>query len=1297
MKLEDIFFKKFFYPFLIGIFLSTLVITIFLAAFTNNNYCIRTRNNVINLEKKYSKLNINSVNTLITMSFQKIQASLNEQIILYQKISNELITSKKSPILNNTFLKSYISMDENYCINNEKESSYTAYWLLDNETAEEDLDNESKKEVKLQLITYSNMISNIDSGLQATQPNAISFYFYFDKTELYISYPIISDCKDNYFYEMKNLTYGDDDIVTCINDEGVYYNVYKLKCEPFFMTMLKSKTNAFDNNYLLNQNKTIFITNYYSDADDLSEREYSICIEFIDPITKDKAYVCADVYNEDMVASLENLNSNIIGYFFITNIGFNNVFYFPQGTISPKTSTENIYKWSNEFSLSEKVYFYNNIRKIFSSNYIEYLSDYSINNEIFVNGKNSSEQYFLKNGKKIRYSIYPIILENLNGQKEHIFSIIYVYKEDLFLEEINSYSSSIAAKILLELGIFIIFGSGLLYIIFLTFNTLAKYIVIPIKNVNYMLKGINIGGEDRLNYLDFLKKKQDDNLEKLEKMYLYELNNENNENNENDLIEQTGNDLDNEYEYGNDKKENTNLINKMSPKDSKGSINPDKDFNEKYDEESNYIKKESSFYDFDEQLLQYRPLEIERLTESLINLKSALNFTSEDRQVEKIIDYSKSEDIFRTFKNKEGAFICQSNIGNLQSQLLKYDKAIYHLALSLQDNQLKKFLNRNLNDELDESDSLINKILYSFNKEKNKTKNNILSIKQMNNSKENFSQKIIGILINTRYCRLIQVYYMFFKNLKKLKKSNNDLINGLFMNTQFHTIKYYHKIIIQFIFLSYIKNDLVKIGESILDYIEFLIKFKFKTSSDNKYFLKIKNKEISEYKIKKKYKKNIFNKIIKWFDLFDNYISYVKDNSTIGQDKSIVDYLSSMLNSENNEFNLESQSTVMFRVNIQRGYFLKAKFCLCSTNYKDALFYFIRAAKRKTIIIDGLIKKRSLKHIYKLLLKMKKNYEIFKLNHLNFEQEINSLQNNKNKKYLFKPEKVQSTDLITFEKIIEGIKMEISKDIEECNAKQEKDIIILIDFNKYNNNPNEDLNTIKYKVDRFIDQTIIILNNYLSLNDRFGVFIYTKDYHIICPLINVNEIDTNSFSKDLMQYKSTFFNEGNESEEYDLDLNIKFNLGPNNNISEHSEEDSFDLNDKEGNDNNKIIGFVNAINYINSYSKMKESSTNEKYIIIFTDIFNVRINDDKKIEKIFGKLKGDERSILLLVGKNKNLNLKKEKYNNFENKKFEKLIVDKFGEKSEIIYFENMKKIKTILYSNKVIKDEIIYPNEIYK
>ena len=42
-------------------------------------------------------------------------------------------------------------------------------------------------------------------------------------------------------------------------------------------------------------------------------------------------------------------------------------------------------------------------------------------------------------------------------------------------------------------------------------------------------------------------------------------------------------------------------------------------------------------------------------------------------------------------------------------------------------------------------------------------------------------------------------------------------------------------------------------------------------------------------------------------------------------------------------------------------------------------------------------------------------------------------------------------------------------------------------------------------------------------------------------------------------------------------------------------------------------------------------------------------------------------------------------------------MTNKFGEKSDVIDFENMKKIKTILSSNNFIEDEIIYPNEIYK
>ena len=69
-------------------------------------------------------------------------------------------------------------------------------------------------------------------------------------------------------------------------------------------------------------------------------------------------------------------------------------------------------------------------------------------------------------------------------------------------------------------------------------------------------------------------------------------------------------------------------------------------------------------------------------------------------------------------------------------------------------------------------------------------------------------------------------------------------------------------------------------------------------------------------------------------------------------------------------------------------------------------------------------------------------------------------------------------------------------------------------------------------------------------------------------------------------------------------------------------------------------------------------------------------------------------------------NLQKEKKINFlvvgkfkqENEEEFKLsLVDYFGDKSEVIPFDNMKQIKSILSSNNIINDNIIFPNEVYK
>ena len=633
-----------------------------------------------------------------------------------------------------------------------------------------------------------------------------------------------------------------------------------------------------------------------------------------------------------------------------------------------------------------------------------------------------------------------------------------------------------------------------------------------------------------------------------------------------------------------------------------------------------------------------------------MDLKTAMNLTSSDGEKEQIINYSQSEQIFRQFKNNEGAIICHSNIGNLHSQLLKFDKAIYHLNLALQDTKLKKFLNQNLSDQLDEDDSLYFKIANTYNENKKNEKNNILIQKQINKSKNNFSQKLIGVLINSRYPRLIYAYYMFFKNMQKLLKINNDSIKGQFMNTKFHTINYYHKIIIQFIYLSFTKNDLVKIGESILNYIEFLIKFKFKTSSSDKYFLKIHNRNKAEFKEKQNYKKKIFDKIINWFNLFDNYISYIKDNSSLIDSKSFVNYFSHNLISENFEYNLESQTAFMFKINIQKSIFLKGKFCLCCKNYNDALFYFISAAKKKSIVIDGLIKKRSLKHIYKLLIKMDKKYKKFGINNLTFNKGIIKLKRLSSKTINIK-NKIEikgKNSKIIFKKEFENIKGKIIEDINECNAKQEKDLIILIDFNIYNKKGEKIVNQ-NHKINLFIEETMLILNNYLSSSDRLSVFIHSKNYQIICPLMKVDQIDNDSFSKDLIYYKNKILNVVKEKEYNDNNLDFKeFNLGGNIS-SDHSQEESFEIYENEENNNDnydKINGFVKSINYIINYSQMKEKINNEKYIIIFTDMLNVPLIEDESIKDIFEKLNGSKFIILLLVGKKKNSKLQKDIINN---------------------------------------------------
>ena len=418
----------------------------------------------------------------------------------------------------------------------------------------------------------------------------------------------------------------------------------------------------------------------------------------------------------------------------------------------------------------------------------------------------------------------------------------------------------------------------------------------------------------------------------------------------------------------------------------------------------------------------------------------------------------------------------------------------------------------------------------------------------------------------------------------------------------------------------------------------------------------------------------------------------MRNNTPLGDDTSLLELLSNK-DILNMDLDSAEQSIFLFKINVQKGEFLKGKLALYCKNYNDALFYFIRASKKKSIIIDGLIKKKALKHIYKIIDILLKKFKNYGINKMNMEEKIFEYEKMKYKYNIDRKKGKENNEkkLVTFDKNLKEIKNSLIEDINKCNLKQAKDVIIIIDFNIYNLNE-DNVEQINFsKIDSFIEQTKLILDEYLSSNDKIGIFIYKEQYQIICPLITKNKVDINSFSNDLIYHKNKIF-DINETENSEIGENKENPIDNFNNFSsEGSQENSIKNIEKEKTNNfNVIKNLINTINYIQTYLNIKQSKQNEKYIILFTDLFDIYSMENENIKKCFDMLNKNKEIVFLIVGKKNN-------FEDIEDDEINRTIADKFNEKSEIIYYENMKKIKIILSNNIEIKDEIIYPNEIYK
>ena len=124
---------------------------------------------------------------------------------------------------------------------------------------------------------------------------------------------------------------------------------------------------------------------------------------------------------------------------------------------------------------------------------------------------------------------------------------------------------------------------------------------------------------------------------------------------------------------------------------------------------------------------------------------------------------------------------------------------------------------------------------------------------------------------------------------------------------------------------------------------------------------------------------------------------------------------------------------------------------------------------------------------------------------------------------------------------------------------------------------------------------------------------------------------------------------------------------------------------------------IDSLNYCINYLLMKNNPDNENYVLYFTNLFsdeneenNIYLNNRFKLH--INRIKKDRTINFILVCRiNNNIQ------NNIRDEIVNNKILNGFGDKSEFINYDNMKKIKTLLSRNTIINDKIIFPNEIYQ
>ena len=460
MKLEDKFFKTFFYPFLIAITISILMVSIILSRYSNNYLDKRSAKDIYEMEKKYASININSLNILLTNTLLKAQVGLLEQLTFYQNISSKITDRSKSTIGKDVYNVVEVQTKE------PERKEYASIWFVDRDKLNNS-DIDPLSDLYQQISIFSQLTQSLYSVYNSMNETLLSMYFLFEDTNLFIAYPYtyfarVKLLKSFYDYETNPSWYTDEN--------GNIINYYRIRCRNFYNDIMKAKEEIFDMNINDQPDRKIYITTpYHQLGSNSDEIIFTLCIQFNDNISHKNSYICGDINGDKLFNSFDNFNEKLIGYLTIVSIGFNNAFYFPQMSTNGygKTTTEYIFRWDKDYYLEEKLDFVNIIQKNITSNYFKLIdkekiktNPISIFNEIYIDNERGENQYFYFNKEKYNYCIFPIILETLNiinktMHFEHVLSIVYLFNKKLFYQQILEYQNNSSSKIILQLVLFI--------------------------------------------------------------------------------------------------------------------------------------------------------------------------------------------------------------------------------------------------------------------------------------------------------------------------------------------------------------------------------------------------------------------------------------------------------------------------------------------------------------------------------------------------------------------------------------------------------------------------------------------------------------------------------------------------------------------------------------------------------------------------------------------------------------------------------------------------------------------------